>query len=86
MAVEHEASLNNVTVAFSFNVKPIVGVKFVVLGEVDWMLKLVKLGATLSYVIDHGVDAILPLFAKSVAALAATLADTADPVAVIARV
>jgi hypothetical protein len=48
MAVEHPGLLNNVTVAVSFNVNPMVGVKFVVLGEGDWMLKLVKLGATLS--------------------------------------
>ena len=48
MAVVHPGLLNNVTVAVSFNVNPMVGVRFVVLGEVGWMLKLVNVGALLS--------------------------------------
>jgi hypothetical protein len=43
-------------------------------------------GGVISYAIDHGVEAILPLLAESIVELAGTLAETADPVAVIASV
>ena len=47
---------------------------------------IATVGAELSYVMDHGVEARLPLVAESIAELAATLADTADPVGVTASV
>jgi hypothetical protein len=47
---------------------------------------IATVGAALSYVIDHGVEAMLPFDAESIAELAATLADTADAVGVIASV
>ena len=47
---------------------------------------MATVGAELSYVMDHGVEAKLPFAAESTAEFAGTLAETAEAVGVIASV
>jgi hypothetical protein len=77
IAVEQPELLYKVTVAPSLKVNATVGLKFVVLGDVDCTLTDEKLGASESNVLDSCVAAVLLLPAASCADAAATLTVTA---------
>ena len=77
------ATVNPVTASEKVNVKVIA---VLLVGPAPRLDVIVTVGVELSYVIDHGVEAILPLEAASAAELADTLADTDEPLALIAKV
>ena len=75
--------VNPVTASENVNVKVIAEL---LVGPAPRLDVIATVGVELSYVIDHGVEAILPLEAASAAELADTLADTDEPLALIAKV